>query len=53
MLFRSYKNEIKKAREFRDIGLLIMLVENARADYYNEKLSLLEYEEIKRMVFGL
>lgn len=51
-MFEQYKREIKEAREVERIAVLFHIYEAAKADFYNDKISPLEYNELKKMILG-
>lgn len=51
-MFEQYKREITAARELEQMGVLALMYEAAKEDFYNNKLKANEYRELKKMIFG-
>lgn len=53
MLFEKYKKEITIARNFKQIGVLFLIYEAVKADFYNDKITANEYCVLTKMIVGL
>ena len=51
-MFEQYKKEITAARELEQMGVLALMYEAIKADFYNGKILATEYKELKKMIFG-
>ena len=53
IMFKEYKNEIEHARTYEQIGNLFLLYEAIKKDFYDDKISPVEFFVLKKMILGL